>query len=158
MASSGVFHPRVLRGRWFIRRATSLSSVWLMSLRSVPLGKNWRELSVGVLVAAALPGGVWIAEPDVDLQPSRQFRVAGHLAASIIGHRPAQHSGQAFHLAGKPLQRRVGGATARSALQSIPRIDCLTLELLRMTKRVLRSTTVPTAGRLKAPLIRSPSQ
>jgi hypothetical protein len=25
MASSGVFHPRVLRGRWFIRRATSLS-------------------------------------------------------------------------------------------------------------------------------------
>ena len=27
MASSGVLHPRVLRGRWFIRRATSLSSV-----------------------------------------------------------------------------------------------------------------------------------
>ena len=27
MASSGVFHPRVLRGRWFIRRATSFSSV-----------------------------------------------------------------------------------------------------------------------------------
>jgi len=43
MASSGVFHPRVLRGRWFIRRATSLSSVWLMVLRSVPLGKNWRS-------------------------------------------------------------------------------------------------------------------
>ena len=30
--------------------------------------------------------------------------------------------------------------------------------LLRMTKRVLRSTTVLTADRLKAPLIRSPSQ
>jgi len=30
MASSGVFHPGVLWGRWFIRRATSLSSVWLM--------------------------------------------------------------------------------------------------------------------------------
>ena len=27
MASSGVFHPRVLRGRWFISRATSFSSV-----------------------------------------------------------------------------------------------------------------------------------
>ena len=27
VASSGVFHPRVLRGRWFIRRATSLSWV-----------------------------------------------------------------------------------------------------------------------------------
>jgi hypothetical protein len=85
MASSGVFHLRVFRGRWFIRRATSLSSVWLMLLRSVPLGKNWRELSVGVLVAAALPGiarqaiafaicregSMRIAEPDVDLQPSR---------------------------------------------------------------------------------------
>ena len=30
--------------------------------------------------------------------------------------------------------------------------------LLRMTNRVLRSTTVPTADRLKAPLIKSPSQ
>ena len=27
MASSGVRHPRVLRGRWFIKRATSFSSV-----------------------------------------------------------------------------------------------------------------------------------
>ena len=27
VASSGVFQPRVLRGRWFIRRATSFSSV-----------------------------------------------------------------------------------------------------------------------------------
>ena len=42
MASSGVLQPRVLRGRWFIRRATSFSSVWVMPLRSVPLGKNWR--------------------------------------------------------------------------------------------------------------------
>jgi len=101
MASSGVFHPRVLRGRWFISRATSLSSVWLMVLRSVPLGKNWRELSVGVLVAAALPfiarqaiasrqrrtfsttqsaerRACGSSEPDVDLQPARRFRVAGH--------------------------------------------------------------------------------
>ena len=144
MASSGVFHPRVLRGRWFIRRATSLSSVWLMSLRSVPLGKTWREVSVGVLVAAALPGGVRIAKPDVDLQTPCEFRVAGHplpgsgllanherVAATVVSHRPAQHGRQAFHLAGKPLQRRVSGAAARSALQSIPRIDCLTLELLR---------------------------
>jgi hypothetical protein len=49
MASSGVFHRRVLRGRWFISRAMSFSSVWLISLRSVPLGKNGRELSVGIL-------------------------------------------------------------------------------------------------------------
>ena len=98
MASSGVFHPRVLRGRWFIRRATSLSWVWLMSLRSVPFGKNWRELSVGVLVAATWPAGVRIAEPDVDLQPSRQLRVAGHFRSTVVGHTLAQDRRQAFHL------------------------------------------------------------
>jgi len=78
------------------------------------------------------------------LQPKRQFRVAGYplpgsgllanherVAGAVAGHTFAQHGGQAFHLAGKPLQRRVGGAAARSALETIPRIDCLTLEPLR---------------------------
>ena len=55
MASSGVFHPGVLRGRWFIRRATSLSSVWLMVLKSVPFGKNWRSRP---LVFSVLPRGL----------------------------------------------------------------------------------------------------
>jgi len=40
MASSGVFHPRVLRGRWFIRRATSLSSVWLLVPKVGALGEG----------------------------------------------------------------------------------------------------------------------
>jgi len=73
-----------------------------------------------------------VTEPDVDLQAARQFRVAGHLAATVVGHRPAQCRRQPFHLPGEALQRRVGGAAARSALKSIPRIDFLTLELLRM--------------------------
>jgi len=113
MASLGVFHPRVLRGCWFIRRATSFSSVWLMVLRSVPLGKNWRELSVGLLVRAALPRCVRITEP------ARQFRVAGHLAAAVVGHAFAQHGGQALHLASKSFQRRVGGAAAHFAENEI---------------------------------------
>jgi len=43
MASAGVLHPRVFLGRLFIRAATSFSQVWLASLRSVPLGMNWRR-------------------------------------------------------------------------------------------------------------------
>jgi len=105
MASSGVFHPRVLRGRRFIRRATSPSSVWRMVLRSVPFGDSLAQQTVGVLIGAARPVGMRIAEPDVDLQPSRQFRVAGHLAATVVSHLPTQHGGQAFHLAGsRPVQ------------------------------------------------------
>jgi hypothetical protein len=76
------------------------------------LGKNWRELSVGVLVAAALPGiarqaiafaicregSMWIAEPDVDLQPPCEFWVAGHFRSTVVGHTLAQDRRQSFHL------------------------------------------------------------
>ena len=43
------------------------------------------------------------------LQPPRQFRVAGHLAAAVAGHRPAHHGGQTLHLAGEALQRSYSG-------------------------------------------------
>jgi hypothetical protein len=76
------------------------------------LGKNWREVAVDFLVTAEWHMGVQIAKPDVDFQPARQLRVADHLAATVVSHRPAQHAGQAFHLAIKPVQCRVGGATA----------------------------------------------
>jgi len=79
-----------------------------------------------------------IAEPDVDLQPPGQFRVAGHLGTAIIGHAFAQGRRQAFHLAGEAVEHGIGAVAVRSALQSIPRIDCFTLELHRTTKRVLR--------------------
>ena len=50
MASAGVLQPRVFLGRLFIRAATSFSQVWLASLRSVPLGMNWRTSSVKRLI------------------------------------------------------------------------------------------------------------
>ncbi len=56
-----------------------------------------------------------IAEPDVDLQATRKFRLAGHLAASLACHRPAQHGGQPFDLPGDAFQRRLGGAAAHLA-------------------------------------------
>lgn len=43
MASAGVLQPSVFLGRLFISAATSLSQVWLASLRSVPFGMNWRS-------------------------------------------------------------------------------------------------------------------
>ena len=46
MASAGVLHPRVFLGLLFIRVAMSFSQVWLASLRSVPVGMNWRTSSV----------------------------------------------------------------------------------------------------------------
>ena len=111
-----------------------------MPLRSVPLGKNWRSRPLVFSFDPRCQGSVRIAKPDVDLQAAGQLRMAGHFAAAVAGpapdpirgHRPAQGGGQAFHLPGKAFQRRIGGAAVRSALQSIPRIDCLTLELLRM--------------------------
>jgi hypothetical protein len=44
-------------------------------------GHALTQQSVGVLVAAALPGGVRIAEPDVNFQPPHQFGVAGGVVA-----------------------------------------------------------------------------
>jgi hypothetical protein len=87
MASSGVFHPSVLLGRWFIRRATSLSSVWLMVLRSVPFGKNWRSRP---LVFSLLPRcqGACGSQNQMSIFSHRASSgVASHLDAAVVGHR-----------------------------------------------------------------------
>jgi hypothetical protein len=52
------------------------------------LGQERAQEAVGVFVAATLPGGVRIAEPDVDLQAARQFRVAGYFEAAVIEPAP----------------------------------------------------------------------
>lgn len=70
----------------------------------------WHELAqqaVRILVRVALPGGVGIAEPDVDLKPPSQFGMAGHLGPAVVGHALAQGCGQTFHLPGEAVQRRL---------------------------------------------------
>src|SRR5260370_18762402 len=52
------------------------------------------EQPVGVLVAAALPGAVGVAEVDVDAGVDPQLCMLGHLRALIPGQRPAQLLGQ----------------------------------------------------------------
>jgi hypothetical protein len=79
------------------------------------LGEELAQQTVGVLVAAARPAGMRITKSDVCFQPSSQLRVASHLAATVVSHGPAQHSRQAFHLAGEAFQRRFGSAAAHFA-------------------------------------------
>src|SRR5512134_2921530 len=105
------------------------------------LGHELAQEAVGVFVRAALPRGVRIGEPDVDLEAAGQLRVAGQLAAAVMLLRRA---------AGSCFICLVNSSRAASAV--------LTSILHRTTKRVLRSTSVPTDERLKAPLMRSPSQ
>ena len=52
MASAGVFHPRVLRGRPLRASAISARSEAVCTLRSVPLGRYWRS---SPLVFSLLP-------------------------------------------------------------------------------------------------------
>src|SRR6266700_4796791 len=82
-----VFQPGVLRGRPLSAAATAARSPALPaevgSLREV-----LAQESVGVLVAAALPGAVRAAEADVETGADAQLRVAGHLCALVPGERP----------------------------------------------------------------------
>ncbi|MDB5578322.1 MAG: hypothetical protein JWR80_3498 [Bradyrhizobium sp.] len=58
----------------------------------------WKVLAqqpVGVLVGAALPRALWVAEADLHPRVSLQTRVLGHLRALIPGERPSQFFRQA---------------------------------------------------------------
>jgi hypothetical protein len=143
MASAGVLHPRVFFGRLFINAATSLSQVWRASVRLVPLGMNWRKRP---FVFSLLPScqGACGSQDQISIfsrRASSGWQAISEIRSYVILLRSA---------AGRRFIRRVKLFSTASA--PLPFI------LHRTTKRVLRSTSVPTAERLKAPLIRSPSQ
>src|SRR5215475_544838 len=56
-------------------------------------GEVLAEQPVGVLVGAALPGRVGVAEIDRDAGRDGESRVPGHLAALVPGQRPPQMAG-----------------------------------------------------------------
>jgi hypothetical protein len=60
-----------------------------------PLRKVLAEEAVGVLVAAAMPGTVGIAEIDLDTSVDRESDVLAHLLAAVPGEAPAKLLGQA---------------------------------------------------------------
>src|SRR6266566_3295770 len=57
---------------------------------------------VGVLVGAALPGAVWVAEVDRKPGVDPQLRVLGHLGALVPGQGTAQLVGQPGRPVGAP--------------------------------------------------------
>ena len=64
---------------------------------SAEVGALWEVLAqqaVGVLVGAALPGAVRIAEVDVDVGVDAELSVLGHLGALVPGQRSAELLGQ----------------------------------------------------------------
>jgi hypothetical protein len=95
---------------------------------------------------------VRVAKPDVDFQAAGKLGMTGHPGFTILGHALAYRCGQAFHLPGEAVESGPGTVTVRFAQKYCTKI------LHRTTKRVLRSTSVPTDERLKAPLIKSPSR
>ena len=76
-----------------------------------PLGEVLAEEAVGVLVAAALPGAVWLAEVDLDAGLDREPGVLGPLLAAVPGERPAELGGEGQDLRGEGRPDRLGRAT-----------------------------------------------
>jgi hypothetical protein len=107
------------------------------------LGQVLAQQPIGVFVGAALPGAVRVGKEDLDRQPLSQALMLGHLFAPIVGQRFAQQHGLMPELLGEALS---GNRRIRS------------LHPGSMIRRVVRSTSVPTAEPLRAPLMRSPSQ
>lgn len=73
--------------------------------------------AIGVLVAAALPGAVLIAEVDGHAGLLGQLLVYGHLAALVVGQTLAHRQGNAVELVREGLQHGggaggLGGAAA----------------------------------------------
>ncbi len=75
-----------------------------------PFGELLELEPVRVLVAAALPGRVWIAEIDVDAGLDGEVCVLGHLFSLVPGHAVAEEVGKGFHFLGQERGDAVGGA------------------------------------------------
>jgi len=65
--------------------ATWSSSASLCKDRSLPFGKYWRNRPLMLLVAAALPGLVRVAEKDLDVGGDGDLLPVAHLRALVPG-------------------------------------------------------------------------
>ena len=143
--SAGVLKPRVLRGRPLSSAATASRCVGGVDGEVGALGEVLAEQAVGVLVGAALPGRVRVAEVDRQVGGDGDLGVPGQLDALVPGQRAAQRGGQGGDLGrrwrrGRPRRRgrRAGAPASRTGWCARP--GC-------------RSPS-----RCRSPMIRSPSQ
>ena len=72
------------------------------------LGEVLAQQAVGVLVGAALPGAVWIAEVDRHAGTDKLLRVLGHFGSLVPGQRLAQLFGQGRDLGCDRIPYRLG--------------------------------------------------
>jgi hypothetical protein len=89
----GVCHPSVLRGRPLSAAATAARSSGLWRARSVPL-ESTGTAAHGVLVGAALPGALRVAEVHLNATVDPELRVLGDLGALIPCQQTTQLLGQ----------------------------------------------------------------
>ena len=73
-------------------------------------GQKLAQKSVGVFVAAALPGRVRIGERDVPPQSASEFAMTGDLRAAVIGQALAQEGAQFAQLTAEALMSVLGRA------------------------------------------------
>src|SRR6516162_4777957 len=71
----------------------------------------WAQETVGVLVAAALPGAARVAEEHRDTSRDGEPRVRGHLLALVPGQRPSQRDRQLGNLRGESFGDDICGVT-----------------------------------------------
>lgn len=100
------------------------------------LGHKLAQQAIGVLAATALPRAVWIAEVHPRACGQGQLAVARHLPALILGKREAHRLGNEVELRREGRQRALGRRI---------------WHLVQSTRRVLRSSSTPTADRSPAP-------
>jgi hypothetical protein len=71
--------------------------------------------SVGVLVAAALPGAARVAEEHRDTSGDHEARVGGHLFALVPGQRASERGGQLGDLRSESFGDDISGVTGRES-------------------------------------------
>ena len=89
---------------------------------------------------------MWIAKPDVDLEATRQLRMAGHFRSPIIGHGPAKRHGQPFHLSRETFEGGAGGAATRLAETDKARLALDDRAHRRPVEGALDQVALPKAG------------
>ena len=72
------------------------------------LGEVLSEQAIGILVRAALPGVLWIAEVHLDVGGEREALMIGHLAAAIPGERLVEFPRQLMRVLDQCIDYRIG--------------------------------------------------
>ena len=143
--AAGVFQPRVLRGRSLSSAATAASRSGPCTRRSLPLGKYWRSRPLVFSLVGRCQG-------ECGSQKNTGMPSAAAIWSCSAISLPWSQVSDRRSCAGKIARAATSASRTVSALCRWPG------RCTRMVNRLARSTRVPIADRLLAPVIRSPSQ